>query len=82
VNTWKDNGRINGGDPIDWVTAENPGKLNVTSAGFVTLPVCSRQEAMSNWVMIHARGKGKNYPCDSPETLMLNEISSANITEF
>ncbi|KAL4899490.1 hypothetical protein BDW74DRAFT_171529 [Aspergillus multicolor] len=68
VNTWVDNGEENGAgsaDPEDRMTASNMIDVDVTTAGFMRIPVCSAERAFQSWDTTD-KGSSDNYPCDIP----------------
>lgn len=68
VRTYKQNGQKNGGsspDPRDGGTIDNLLKVDVTTPGYVRLPVCSPERAFQSWDT-SSKGSSDNYPCDIP----------------
>ncbi|KAK5799831.1 hypothetical protein VI817_002043 [Penicillium citrinum] len=68
VRTWKQNGKENGGgfaDPTNSGTIDNLMKADVTTPGFMRIPVCSPERAFKSWDTAKA-GSSDNYPCDVP----------------
>ncbi|KAI8943235.1 hypothetical protein NX059_001257 [Plenodomus lindquistii] len=68
VRTWEQNGKNNGGstpDPKDSGTIDNLLKSDITTPGFVRLPVCSPERAFQSWDTTK-KGSSDNYPCDNP----------------
>jgi hypothetical protein len=68
VRTWKQNGKANGGgsaDPTDHGTIDNLMNVDVTTPGFMRIPVCSPERAFKSWDTAKA-GSSDNYPCDLP----------------
>ncbi|KAH6617548.1 hypothetical protein F5144DRAFT_660933 [Chaetomium tenue] len=68
VRTWLQNGKKNGGalaDPDNVVTAEDLLKVDVTTPGFIRLPVCSPERAFQSWDTAEP-GSSANFPCDIP----------------
>jgi GH18 family chitinase len=68
VRTWVANGRKNGGgfaDPTDRGTADALMSLDVTTPGFVRLPVCGPEVAFKQWDW-NVDSPTANYPCDPP----------------
>ncbi|KAK4155345.1 hypothetical protein C8A00DRAFT_31870 [Chaetomidium leptoderma] len=66
VRTWIQNGKKNGGGFADLTNGDTiNGLLNVdiTTPGFVRLPVCSPERAYQSWVTT-GKGSSANYPCD------------------
>ncbi|KAJ5759971.1 hypothetical protein N7520_007127 [Penicillium odoratum] len=66
VRTWKQNGKANGGgfaDPTNQGTIDNLLDVDVTTPGFMRIPVCSPERAYKSWDTLKA-GSGDNYPCD------------------
>jgi hypothetical protein len=68
VRTWMANGKRNGGgfpDISDRGTADALMSVDVTTPGFVRLPVCSPEVAFKGWEYNVAYPTA-NYPCDPP----------------
>ncbi|KAH6616808.1 hypothetical protein C7974DRAFT_475193 [Boeremia exigua] len=68
VNTYIQNGGNNGGataDPRDKGTMEALMDVDITTPGFIRLPVCSPERAFQSWDTSSA-GSSSNYPCDIP----------------
>ena len=68
VRTYIQNGRKNGGDLADATnsgTIDNLLHVDVTTPGFVRLPVCSPERAYQSWDGAKA-DSSDNYPCDIP----------------
>ncbi|SPO01630.1 related to RF2 protein [Cephalotrichum gorgonifer] len=69
VRTWLKNGKKNGGgvtDPINDAGARTDLiDMDVTTPGFVRLPVCSPERAFQSWET-GTKGGSDNYPCDIP----------------
>ncbi|KAJ6140241.1 hypothetical protein N7471_006727 [Penicillium samsonianum] len=68
VRTWKKNGKANGGgfaDPTDQGTINNLMNVDVTTPGFMRIPVCSPERAFKSWDTAKA-GSSDYYPCDIP----------------
>ncbi|KAK8131380.1 hypothetical protein PG984_007818 [Apiospora sp. TS-2023a] len=68
VRTYMQNGKANGGgfaDPTDGGTIDNLLKVDVTTPGFMRLPVCSPERAFQSWDTT-SKGSSPNYPCDIP----------------
>lgn len=68
VRTWKQNGQNNGGsspDPRDGGTIDNLLSIDITTPGYVRLPVCSAERAFQSWDT-SSKGSSDNYPCDIP----------------
>ncbi|KAJ5647453.1 hypothetical protein N7490_003825 [Penicillium lividum] len=66
VRTWKQNGKANGGgfaDPTNQGTIDNLLDVDVTTPGFMRIPVCSPERAFKSWDALKA-GSSDNYPCD------------------
>ncbi|KAK8074334.1 chitinase [Apiospora phragmitis] len=59
VRTWRQNGKANGG------TIDNLLQVDVTTPGFMRLPVCSPERAFQSWDTTK-KGSSANYPCDIP----------------
>ncbi|KAL2868998.1 uncharacterized protein BJX67DRAFT_387104 [Aspergillus lucknowensis] len=68
VRTWIQNGRENGAeaaDPTNEGTMSNLMDVDVTTPGFMRIPVCSPERAFQSWDTAKA-GSSENYPCDIP----------------
>jgi hypothetical protein len=68
VRTWIKNGKENGGkppDPTDEETINNMINADVTTPGYMRIPVCSPEQAYKSWDTTKA-GSSANYPCDIP----------------
>jgi hypothetical protein len=68
VRTYIQNGNKNGGgfsDPTNNGTIDNLLDVDVTTPGFMRLPVCSPERAYQSWDTAKA-GSSDNYPCDIP----------------
>lgn len=68
VPTWINNGKKNSAkppDPEDQMTASNMIDVDVTTPGFVRIPVCSAERAYQSWDTTK-KGSSENYPCDVP----------------
>ena len=68
VRTYLQNGKVNGGgsaDPTDGGTIDNLLAVDVTTPGFIRLPVCSPERAFQSWDTTK-KGSSDNYPCDIP----------------
>jgi GH18 family chitinase len=68
VRTWIANGKTNGGgfpDTSDRGVAEALLSVDISTPGFVRLPVCSPERAFQSWDT-SAKGSSPNYPCDIP----------------
>ncbi|WEW59000.1 hypothetical protein PRK78_004468 [Emydomyces testavorans] len=68
VRTYKQNGNMNGGksaDTTDPATARMLLDDDVTSPGFIRMPVCSPDIAFNAWVGVHGKPDttADNYPC-------------------
>ncbi|KAK1779163.1 hypothetical protein QBC45DRAFT_144301 [Copromyces sp. CBS 386.78] len=68
VRTYNKNGQKNGGltaDPYDGTTIDNLLDVDITTPGYVRLPVCSPERAFQSWDTSD-KGSSDNYPCDIP----------------
>ncbi|KAK8062875.1 hypothetical protein PG997_014972 [Apiospora hydei] len=68
VRTYLQNGKANGGgfaDPTDGGTIDNLLNVDVTTPGFMRLPVCSPARAFQSWDTTK-KGSSPHYPCDIP----------------
>ncbi|KAK4125717.1 hypothetical protein N657DRAFT_569661, partial [Parathielavia appendiculata] len=68
VRTWMANGKRNGGgfpDTSDQGTAHALMSVDITTPGFVRLPVCSPEVAFRGWEK-GGHAPTANYPCDAP----------------
>ncbi|KAL4938844.1 hypothetical protein BDV06DRAFT_231514 [Aspergillus oleicola] len=68
VNTWRDNNEENTykyADPTDPDTVRNLMNVDVTTAGYMHIPVCSAARAYQSWDTTSA-GSSEFYPCDIP----------------
>ncbi|KXX78980.1 Killer toxin subunits alpha/beta [Madurella mycetomatis] len=68
VRTWLQNGKKNGAgfaDPHNSATIDNLLNTDITTPGFIRLPVCSPERALQSWETTH-KGSSANYPCDIP----------------
>lgn len=68
VRTYIQNGKTNGGgfaDPTNGGTIDNLMDVDVTTPGFMRLPVCSPERAYQSWDTT-GKGSSDNYPCDIP----------------
>ena len=68
VRTYQQNGKKNGGgyaDASDTGTVENLLATDVTTPGFMRIPVCSPARAFQAWDK-GKKGFSDNYPCDLP----------------
>lgn len=68
VRTYLHNGRENGGgfaDPTNGGTLDGLLAADVTTPGFMRLPVCSPERAFQSWET-STKGSSANYPCDVP----------------
>ena len=67
VNSYRAAGNENGGPPAD---PTNEGTLDdifnngIRAAGVIQIPVCTADEAQSNWSNIARKGKSVHFPCD------------------
>lgn len=87
VRTWKQNGKENGGgfaDPTDQGTIDNLLDVDVTTPGFMRIPVCSPERAWRSWDKAK-KGGTDYYPCDIPpgkdtcgDSTFENDISGAS----
>lgn len=78
VRTWVDNGKKNSApvaDPEDRMTASNMIDVDVTTPGFMRIPVCSADRAYQSWDTTD-KGSSDNYPCDIPPGKSTCEDSS------
>ena len=69
VRTYKNNGNKNGADFVDVTNRgsfDDLMKNDVTTPGFIRLPVCSPEQAYKNWDDI-GPGNDPNYPCQIPK---------------
>jgi hypothetical protein len=67
VQTYQQNGNQNGGglaNPLDSGTFDNLYNQDVTTPGYIRIPVCSPEMAYTAWDA--PNGKGPNYPCSLP----------------
>ncbi|KAL2152192.1 hypothetical protein VTH82DRAFT_5376 [Thermothelomyces myriococcoides] len=69
VRTWIKKGRTNEGEPPDPIKDESVKSglvdMDITTPGFVRLPVCSADRAFRSWNTAE-KGSSPNYPCDIP----------------
>jgi hypothetical protein len=68
VRTWKKNGKANGGgfaDPTNQGTIDKMMDVDVTTPGFMRIPVCSPERAFQSWDTANP-GSSDFYPCDIP----------------
>lgn len=68
VRTWTSNGRKNGAevaDPTNDGTMDNLLDIDVTTPGFIRIPVCSADRAFQSWDTAD-KGSSSHYPCDIP----------------
>jgi hypothetical protein len=68
VRTWLKNGKKNGAalaNPEDKDTIDSLLKVDVTTPGFIRLPVCSPERAFQSWDTSE-QGSSDNFPCDIP----------------
>lgn len=69
VRTWRANGNENGGDVLDPINGGSVRgelvDLDITTPGYVRLPVCSGDRAYQSWDT-SSEGSSTNYPCDVP----------------
>ncbi|KAK3398714.1 hypothetical protein B0T20DRAFT_411850 [Sordaria brevicollis] len=91
VRTWKKNGKKNlkyddetVRDPRESGNADDLLKVDITTPGYVRLPVCSPERAFQSWETSD-KGSSDNYPCDIPpgtkhcgKTNYVDETSSAS----
>ncbi|KAM5447956.1 hypothetical protein McanCB56680_008038 [Microsporum canis] len=73
VNTYKQNGGRNGGkvaDPDDAGTRDNLISQDITTPGFIRMPVCSPDTAFRTWLGFNGEGNTRleNYPCSPQST--------------
>jgi GH18 family chitinase len=69
VRTWASHNRENGArlaDPNERSTFDNLLKVDVTTPGFIRIPVCSPDRAFKSWDTSD-KGSSPNYPCDVPQ---------------
>ncbi|KAE8152020.1 chitinase [Aspergillus avenaceus] len=67
IRTWIQNGKKNGGssaDPTKKGTIDNLLNVDITTPGFIRIPVCSPERAFKSWDT--ARTGSNSYPCDIP----------------
>lgn len=87
VGTWKKNNKKNGGgftDPTNKGNIEKLLDVDVTTPGFMRIPVCSPERAFQSWDT-SKRGSSDNYPCDNPpgrdhcgQSTFVDQTSSAS----
>jgi hypothetical protein len=68
VRTWIGNGRENGAkvaDPTNEGTMSDLMEVDVTSPGFMRIPVCSPERAFQSWDTAN-KDSSPNWPCDIP----------------
>ncbi|KAF7556019.1 hypothetical protein G7Z17_g1692 [Cylindrodendrum hubeiense] len=68
VRTYIKNGKKNGGgfsDPTNGGTLKELANADVTTPGYMRIPVCSPERAYQSWDTAKA-GSSANYPCDIP----------------
>ncbi|KAF7126015.1 hypothetical protein CNMCM5793_002374 [Aspergillus hiratsukae] len=68
VRTWLQNGKENRegfADPTNQGTIDNLMDVDVTTPGFMRIPVCSPERAFQSWDTAQ-RGSSPFYPCDIP----------------
>lgn len=69
VNTYIANGNANGGpiaDPMDSLTLKDLSNQNITTPGYIRLPVCSPQVAWASWTNpAQSNSSAPGYPCNS-----------------
>lgn len=80
VRTWIQNGKENKGgdafaDPDNQLTKDELIVADVTTPGFMRIPVCSVERAFQSWDT-SSKGSSANYPCDIPPGRDYCEISS------
>ncbi|KAL4879073.1 hypothetical protein BJY04DRAFT_229417 [Aspergillus karnatakaensis] len=66
VRTWIHNGRENGAavvDATDPSSAESLMDVDITTPGFIRLPICSAERAFTSWDET-SKGSSPNFPCD------------------
>lgn len=68
VNTYVANGNANGGpvaNPLDQQTLQDLSNQNVTTPGYISLPVCSAQVAWASWSNpSQSNSSAPGYPCN------------------
>ncbi|KAM7183708.1 hypothetical protein V8F20_012513 [Naviculisporaceae sp. PSN 640] len=81
VNTYINNGSKNGAEPgsvdLNDINAKDSlFRMDITTPGFISLPICSPQIARKSWELtkghVGSPGKGStpNWPCDPPKGLV------------
>ncbi|KAL5360965.1 hypothetical protein BJX96DRAFT_151156 [Aspergillus floccosus] len=80
VRTWIQNGKENKGsdafaDPENQLTKDELVVADVTTPGFMRIPVCSAERAFQSWDTSR-KGSSPNYPCDIPPGRDYCEVSS------
>jgi len=68
LNTYNSNGGSNGGSPPsvnDKKTIDNLYNEDITTPGYIRIPVCSPDEAYKNWVATqYKKPRSAHYPCN------------------
>ncbi|KGO76979.1 hypothetical protein PITC_004000 [Penicillium italicum] len=68
VNTYIANGNANGGpvaDPMDALTLKDLSNQNITTPGYIRLPVCTAQVAWASWMNpAQSNSSASGYPCN------------------
>ncbi|KGO58768.1 Glycoside hydrolase, superfamily [Penicillium expansum] len=68
VNTYIANGNANGGpvaDPMDALTLKDLSNQNITTPGYIRLPVCTAQVAWASWTNpAQSNSSASGYPCN------------------
>ncbi|KAH7028812.1 chitinase [Microdochium trichocladiopsis] len=62
----KNNGGLNFANTDDPTTISDLLAVDVTTPGFIRLPVCSPERAFQSWDTSPKKGASPNYPCDNP----------------
>lgn len=68
IRTWIKNGRENGAsvaDPTNGGTMSDLMEVDVTTPGFMRIPVCSPERAFQSWDTAD-KDSSANWPCDNP----------------
>ncbi|KAM0511469.1 hypothetical protein ACHAPE_009823 [Trichoderma viride] len=69
VNTWLNNNKINGApiaNPLDPNTLDDLSSQNITTPGYIRLPVCSPQTAWASWSNpSQSNSSAPGYPCNA-----------------
>jgi hypothetical protein len=68
VNTYQANGNVNGAQPpsiTNQGTVDDLYNQDITTPGFIRIPICGPAEAYKNWETVYFGGaESKNYPCN------------------